>query len=678
MAAYRPMIERIFDEEGVPLELIHLAQAESGFKPNARSHARAVGMWQFVAYRGRQYGLRQDRYIDERQDPEKATRAAARHLRDLYIEFGDWYLAMAGYNSGPMRVKRAIQRGRTEDYWEMSRRQLLPRETRKYVPIILAMVYLGKNPELVRLDGWEAGSPLSYATVETDSEIALELIADLTNTAVSELRDLNPALLRSATPPYRYELRLPEGRGEAFEREIALIPHDKRLLWRRHEVREGETLASIAKRYQVSEQEIASLNELDGLAAGARLTIPAKSTKLVSYRSQGGAGGLLEPGSGRYRVARGDTLGAIAGRFGVSIADLKQWNGLQGHRIVAGRYLIVGPKADGGSIRAAGSSPSGKYTVRRGDNLNAIASRFGVSVSQLKAWNALPTDQIVAGNILRVPGSQGSAASGSPAVAPASGRYRIQRGDNLAAIAARFGVTVSDLKAWNGLKTNQIRAGSHLTVRPHVEPASLRRETNAALSVAPPANGSYRIRRGDSLAAVSERFGVTVADLKTWNNLRSSRITAGDSLVVRPPHGSAAAPQAVSQAATKPQRYQVRTGDNLASIANRFGLTVEQLKDWNGLRSSRIQAGSYLTLHAGGSPTRAAASDARDQQAEQAEQYRIRSGDTLEKIAQRFSVTVDQLKTWNRLRNTRIRAGQYLLVRPSGSQDPNTRAAVGG
>ena len=150
--AYRDMIERILEEEGVPPELFHLAQAESGFRPKARSWAYATGMWQFVKFRGKQYGLRQNRYLDERYDPEKATRAAARHLHDLYIEFGDWYLAMAAYNGGPNRVKTAVKRTGTTDFWTHSRRRFVRRETRNYVPIILAMTYVGKNHDMYGIE----------------------------------------------------------------------------------------------------------------------------------------------------------------------------------------------------------------------------------------------------------------------------------------------------------------------------------------------------------------------------------------------------------------------------------------------------------------------------------------------------------------------------------------------
>ncbi|RPI08776.1 MAG: lytic transglycosylase domain-containing protein, partial [Acidobacteriales bacterium] len=192
---YRPMIQRIFDEEGIPQELIHLAQAESGFAPRAVSRVKATGMWQFMLWRGQEYGLVRTKEKDDRLDPEKATRAAARHLRDLYTQFGDWHLAMAAYNCGPVNVEKAVLRTGYADVWEMRRRNVLPKETSNYLPIILAMVIMAKSPAHYGLDQIEIDPPLEYSTVELDAPLHLNLVADITERPVSEIRELNPALL---------------------------------------------------------------------------------------------------------------------------------------------------------------------------------------------------------------------------------------------------------------------------------------------------------------------------------------------------------------------------------------------------------------------------------------------------------------------------------------------------
>lgn len=689
--AFREMIERVLEEEDVPPELFYLAQAESGFRSKARSYARATGMWQFMSFRGKQYGLRQDRYLEERYDPEKATRAAARHLKDLYIEFDDWYLAMAAYNAGPGRVSRAIARGKTRDYWELCRRRLLPRQTRNYVPIILAMTYVDKNLDMYDVGTIDYAPARGYDTVRVSEPVSLELLADIIGTRASQLEDLNPALARSATPPYAYDLRVPLGAGEGLLAELAGVPQDKRLQWRRHAVEDGETLAEVAKRWKVDIAALAGANGLsadDPLSAGLALNIPT-ATKLRSFRSYGGAGGLVDDGTGRYRIANGDTLGGIARRFGVSVAQLRAWNGLPNSFIRAGRYLIVRPNggsassSSGSAPRAsasAGPAPEGRYRVRSGDTLGKIAQRHRTSVSRLMAWNGLRSTRIRVGQTLKVPGSAPSSASSSGSgPAPAGGgQYRIRSGDNLASIAQRFGVSVGELQQWNGMgRSTRIRAGSYLRVRP----AS---SSSSAAASSPGGAGTYRVRPGDSLTVIARRQGVAVEDLKRWNGLTTSRIRAGQMLKVGGSASSTAAPREAAVRASAPRqpspqapassppsgdgRYRIRPGDTLGHIAERFGVTASDLRRWNNMRGSRITAGDYLTVRPPGasaapspSPARRASNDSG------AQRYRIRSGDTLATIADRFGVSVRELMAWNGLRNSRIRAGDYLTIRGGGS-----------
>lgn len=668
--AYRDMIQRVLEEEDVPAELFHLAQAESGFRPTVRSYASAKGMWQFMAFRGKQYDLRQDRYVDERDDPEKSTRAAARHLKDLYIEFGDWYLALAAYNSGPGRVSRAIERGGTRDYWELSRKRLLPQQTRDYVPIILAFTYASKNLDIYDVGEIDYAPALRYDSVTTRSEISLDLAADMAGSSVTELRELNPALLRSATPPYAYRLRLPEGSADRFRTELALIPVDERLKWRRHETAQGETAAGLAKQFGADEAELMAVNGLEAgaeLEPGMRLTIPATSTKLASYHAAASAGGgLTEDGSGRYRIASGDTLGGIARRFGVSVTQLRSWNGLSNNRIRAGRYLIV--NSGGGTTASAGVAPDGSYHVRSGDTLGKIAQRFGTTVSRLQSWNNLSGTQINVGQSLRVPNVGGSSTPGATRTAsttsrqapPSSGRYQIRSGDTLGGIADRFGVSITDLRNWNSIRGNQIIAGNTLVVGSGGS-TDAGSATTPAASPTSGAASRYRIRSGDNLAVIAKRHGVSVDDLKRWNGLNGSTIHAGQSLIVG--YGSAPSPVAETTAASSPSSgggpssYVVRSGDTLGSIAQRFGTTASDLMAWNGLRSSRISVGQRLSV---ATPNVAGASGG---------QYKVRSGDTLEVIARRFNCTVAELKSWNRLSSSRINAGDVLTVRAESSSN---------
>src|ERR1700704_6362367 len=330
---YREMISRVLREEGLPQDLIYLAQAESAFQPLALSRAGARGIWQFVAYRGQEYGLRHTWWIDERQDPEKATRAAAQHLRDLYKLFGDWYLAMAAYNCGPGNVQKGIERTGYADFWELYKRNVLPRETKNYVPIIIALTLIAKDAAHYGIQV-EPEKPVATDVVKPGRAIDLRLVAETIDVDVETLRALNPPLLRLATPDDpSFELHLPLGSAPRFSAEIADIPPDKWVSWRRHRVAAGETLTAIAKKYRVTPKAIADANNLESATAlntGEKLIIPAIQPSAENKRRMVS-----------YRVRKGDTFLGIADRFSVESEDLLKWNRLKSKRVRRGMVLRV-------------------------------------------------------------------------------------------------------------------------------------------------------------------------------------------------------------------------------------------------------------------------------------------------------------------------------------------------
>jgi membrane-bound lytic murein transglycosylase D len=334
---YREMILRIFKEEGVPQDLIYMAQAESGFKPLALSRARARGMWQFMASRGVGYGLRRSWWVDDRQDPEKATRAAARHLKDLYNQFGDWYLAMAAYNSGPGNVQQAVRRTGYADFWELYKRNVLPAETKNYVPIILAMTIMSKNPAQYGLDAVQPDQALKYDVVKVDYPVDLRLVAECVDVPVEQLIDLNPSLLRRTTPKDQpFDLRLPDGSKEKYEAAIATIPVEKRVAWRFHKVQPGDTLAAIARKYRTTERAISQANDLQS-------TELTKEVKLVIPVNGSGANGKIVYSryASHYKTHTGDTVLTVAEDFGVPPDRLRRWNGLKGNELRRGRILVI-------------------------------------------------------------------------------------------------------------------------------------------------------------------------------------------------------------------------------------------------------------------------------------------------------------------------------------------------
>lgn len=284
---YRDMIFRIFAEEGIPRELIHIAQAESGFAPMAVSHKSATGMWQFMRSRGHEYGLTTSPLHDDRLDPEKATRAAAQHLRDLYNQTGDWLLAMAAYNCGPGCVERAVQRTGYADYWELRARNAIPKDTRSYVPAILAMAIVSNNLEEYGLTAPALEPALVYDTVEIDAPTNLGLIADAADIPVAELRELNPALIRGIAPQ-GVQVRVPHGKAAEVLAALDSVPVESRKAWRMHRVCSGDTLASIAKRYAAPAASIVKVNSrlsesfFESPRRGELILIPAKEVPVRS------------------------------------------------------------------------------------------------------------------------------------------------------------------------------------------------------------------------------------------------------------------------------------------------------------------------------------------------------------------------------------------------------------
>jgi peptidoglycan lytic transglycosylase D len=367
---YRAMISRVLRQEGLPQDLIYLAQAESAFQPLALSRAGARGIWQFVAYRGKEYGLQHTWWVDERQDPEKATRAAAQHLRDLYSMFGDWYLAMAAYNCGPGNVQKAIERTGYADFWQLYRRNALPRETKNYVPIIIALTLIAKDAAHYGIDV-DPDPPVPTDVVKPGRPIDLRLVAETIDTDVDTLRALNPSLLRLTTPnDPNFELHLPKGTAEKFSAEIADIPPDKWVSWRRHRVEPGETLSGIARKYHVTAQAIAAANSLEKneeLDPGEKLIIPATRPANETRRH------LV-----RYRVRRGDTLEGIADRFSLSGEEIRKWNHLRTPRVRRGMVLRIytlggPPEATPARSRTRRRKSSGKSPPPHASSGTALA-----------------------------------------------------------------------------------------------------------------------------------------------------------------------------------------------------------------------------------------------------------------------------------------------------------------
>ena len=399
---YRELIENVLKEEGVPQDLIYLAQAESGFHPYAVSRVGARGIWQFMGSRAKGYGLHHDLWVDDRQDPERSTRAAAHHLRDLYNQFGDWYLAMAAYNSGPGTVQSAVKRTGYADFWELYRRNVLPKETRNYVPIIVAVAIMAKNPSQYGLQNVIPDPPMKYETVKINYPVDLRLVAECIDVTPSELQELNPSLLRMTTPKRSFDLHLPVGTADKYQAAIAAIPADMRLWWRYHTVAKGETLMSLARTYRTPMKTIATANQLemsDTIEAGAKLVIP-----IAPGRHNSGDGQTYARRLTIYRVRKHDTLESVSNNLGIAPTTIRRWNRMKGDSLAGRRvlyiHLPISPtvaaaehqvKAKSHHASELADNKSGspvRHTVKRGETLYSIANSYNTSVKAIKQSNA--------------------------------------------------------------------------------------------------------------------------------------------------------------------------------------------------------------------------------------------------------------------------------------------------
>jgi membrane-bound lytic murein transglycosylase D len=481
---YMEMFRKALQKEGLPPDLVHLVFVESGFNLNARSVSAAVGPWQFLRGTARMFGLTVNQWVDERKDPEKSTVAAARYLKHLYSMFGDWPLAIASYNAGEGTVMRAIQRQGTSNYWDLK----LPRQTEEYVPQFMAVVEIMRDPEKYEFDGVVLDDPMEFDQVALTGPVDLRALARLADCTYEELKALNPAVLQHAANGSTgfTMVRVPHGKGEAL---MAKLREGEKLpavdLTVRHKVRRGETLQKIANQYHVSATRLALANGIGRrhpLRRGTILTVPASLTtpavaKLenddprasTGYVPAGGytprkviVGQSISEGRVVHVVRKGETLAAIAQKYGVTVEDIRKWNRLTTKVVRRGTRL----KIRTGEVPPAPVAADETKVKPEAAPLSLTAGPGGVDetpADEAKATDA-KTPEANAAKATAKRGKSAQVARASKSGKPRTLMVTVKRGDTLSGIATRHGVSLAALKKANGLKSGRVLAGQKLKI----------------------------------------------------------------------------------------------------------------------------------------------------------------------------------------------------------------------
>ena len=445
---YFPMIEQIFKEEGVPEELKYLAVGESGLNPRARSSASAVGMWQFMAPTGRAMGLRIDSYVDERMDPVKSTRAAARHLKELYEYYAsDWHLALAGYNCSPRCIRRAISRGggtlqNPPSYWAISR--YLPRQTSGYVPQFIAFALIMSNPSEFGLPATSNGPEFAYDEIKVSGVLSLETIATMVGTTTEHIQSLNPELRRGTLPPDRspYTLRIPINTFARFADAFEQLPEKEKTMPGEHRVRRGDNLGKIARRYGTTVKAIQNANRLRTtvIHPGQMLVVPGLAGTIVAKLESTGARSVGWGSRTNKPIV-----------FDQKVAE----NARQTTVTVANTSTIRSPNTSDQTTNSSNSPsenrPNQVHRVRRGDTLSELANQYGTTVRAIQQANGLRNTRIKRGQRLQIP-------QGGRTI------HTVRRGENLTKIAQHYGTTVQSIKTNNNLRSNTIHPGQKLSI----------------------------------------------------------------------------------------------------------------------------------------------------------------------------------------------------------------------
>jgi peptidoglycan lytic transglycosylase D len=440
---YIPMFQKELRDAGLPEDLAYLAMIESGFNQRAYSRAKAVGLWQFMKGTGKQYNLRIDRYVDERRHAEKSTKAAVAYLSDLYADFGDWHLAVAGYNAGPGKMRRGLKRYKTNDFWSLAQHRYLRLETKRYVPKLIAAILIAKNPKQYGFTNINYEAPVKYETLRVGPGLSLDAVALLCNTNSKKIKQLNQELKTGRTPLNmgHYDVQIPLGSSKLAKANLPRLNSVVSTGYKTHVIRKGDSLSKICKRYNINKTTLLKINHLrsNKLIAGNHLRIPYSTTR---YRllAKGSEGNIASNDLILHTIKPGETISKIATSYNVPAGLIVTWNGLKSiHKIRAGQQLAL-------YIEGAGNAVAVGEKSKKSTSSAAVAAGDSSSI------------------IILAEQKKDTVAADTPGKSKISW-YQVRQGDSLWAIARKFNLSTKQLKSWNKLKSNRIHPGIKLKIK---------------------------------------------------------------------------------------------------------------------------------------------------------------------------------------------------------------------
>lgn len=609
------------ERRGMPTEIALLPFVESAMNPVAQSHAKAAGLWQFIPSTGKAYDLKQNWWVDNRRDVVQSTRAALDYLEMLHkMHNGDWFLALASYNWGEGSVNRAIRRnksrGRATDYLNLR----MPRETRHYVPKLIALKHIVRDAAQLHVALPELPNEPYFVVLEKTRPIDLKLAARFAGMNIKDFVALNPAHNRPVISASRNNMiKLPTANLDRFL--AAMEDHEAAgkafVSWRPYTLKRGESIKSVARKTGTSASALLKANGLSSrrrLISGTSILVPSNNPSDAHIAKFAGPKvvEVIKRPAAYHRVKRRDTLTRIARRWGVSKRTLRRWNGLKSDRVRSGQRLLVRQPINQtiettamgkrrvlarGEVQTVYHRPSKTHRIKKGQNLGSIARQYGVTVAQLRNWNGLRGSTIRSGQTLvvklpakaiRTAGAKGqttgSVQARGKALPPKT--YRVRRGDNLQKIARNHQVSVAQLKRWNQLKSSHIQGGQRLIVSGARFAKAVARPSRPATEVA--SARIHQVKAGDTLSGIAKRYRVSQSSLAKRNQIQGGNIRIGQKL-----HLSPAAPAAPTRV-----RHTVRRGDTLIGIARRYGVSVSDLRSWNALKGDKIRLNQRLTIEA--------------------------------------------------------------------------------